>query len=114
MNGTTDRLVVSRPLTRFLWWLSTLLFVLAETMVIIAILRNHGFHSVQDYLNTYGRPLIVSVPWVLGMRGYSLVEKEALKSQSDQFSLALLSRQFLYTEISAYMMLSFFSIAPFR
>jgi hypothetical protein len=83
-----------------------LVFLLTETIVVAMILKQHNDGSPLGYINRFGIPLVVSIPWVLGMRGYSLAIRQFASHNGS--AMTVLARQFLYTEIAAYMMLSFF------
>jgi hypothetical protein len=108
MNEYQDRVHLSPVITRVLWWLSTSLFLLTEATIIFAISIKHADHSMQEILNICGMPLIAAVPWAVGMRGFSIVAKRFPKSDIGGFTAEVISRQFLYTQIAAYMMWSFF------
>ena len=107
MNETQGHIHISTGVTKLLWWLSTILFVMTEAIITIAIFRRHTFHSAQEFLDIYGLPLIAFIPWLVGMRGYSIAAKSVLGSSNSPLTSAVLSRQFLYTQIAGYMLASF-------
>ena len=82
---------------------------MTEVIVVIGIIRRPTFHSAHEFLEIFGLPFIVLIPWIVGMRGYSIALKSLEGSSDRQFTVHVLSRQFLYTQIAAYMMASFFS-----
>lgn len=107
MNETRGNVHISTNVTKVLWWLSTILFVITEAIITVAIIRRHTFHSAQEFLDIYGTPLMAFIPWIVGMRGYSIAVRSRAGSSDSELTAGLLSRQFLYTQIAAYMMASF-------
>jgi hypothetical protein len=108
MNGARNDLSLSPKVTKLFWWLSTLLFLLTETVVILSILKAHESRSTFYHFRLYTAPLMASLPWVVGMHGYSISKRRLSKIAGDQVESALLSRQFSSAVIAAFVTLSFF------
>ncbi len=93
--------------TKFLFYLATLLFVLAELLALVAIFKGSAPVSAMDYLRRFGFPVVAAAPFASGMRGYSQIRKQLTQPGANESEINKLSQQFLYGVIVAYTALSF-------
>lgn len=98
-----DKSTSGDGLTPFLWVGAVLLFILAEAQIIASYVRMPNQHTWLDVGRLLGTLLVVSVPGVAGLKGYSVVKRlPSSISGDDQSKLVWLERQFLTIVIFAY------------
>jgi len=96
------KFILSAHFTRILWVCTLLVFTVAEMQVIVSYFRMPGPHSSFGIGHLLATVLIVSVPGIAGLRGYSVARALPLPATSDQVKLVWVAREFLVISIAAY------------
>jgi hypothetical protein len=102
-SGMPDQSKAQRTMTHFLWAGAVLLFLLSEAQVIVSYVRGASQHTWLDLGRLLATLLILSVPGIAGLRGYSVIR--GLSSPigaDDEGKFIWLAHQFLTIVIFAY------------
>jgi hypothetical protein len=98
-----DKSTPDAGLTPFLWVGAVLLFIVAEAQIVVSYFRMSSQHTWLDVGRLLGMLLVVSVPGIAGLKGYSVVKRlPAAISGGDEAKLAWVARNFLLIIIVAY------------
>ena len=98
-----DKSTPDAGLTPFLWVLAVSLFILTEAQIVVSYVRIPSQHSWLDVGHLLGMLLVVSVPGIAGLKGYSVVRRlPSVIGGGDEAKVVWLARQFLTIVIFAY------------
>jgi hypothetical protein len=98
-----DKSGAERTMTQFLWAGAVLLFILSEAQVIVSYLYAPTPHPSFGIVRLFVTVLVLSVPGIAGLRGYSVAKRLPPPiSGDDQARLVWLAHQFLTIVIFAY------------
>ncbi|HEX2776621.1 MAG TPA: hypothetical protein VHN10_08285 [Candidatus Acidoferrales bacterium] len=98
-----DQSKAERTMTQFLWAGAVLLFILSEAQIVVSYVRASSQHTWFDLGRLLATLLVLSVPGIAGLRGYSVVKRlPPAISGDDQARLVWLAHQFLTIVIFVY------------
>ncbi len=103
------KLFSGESLTRVLWVGAVALFAAAEAVVVVAFWKMPNDHLYLGLGTKYLVDFIAVLPAVAGVGGYYSVKRRLSSTVAD--AIPVLSRQFLYMVVMAYVAL-IFSIVP--